>query len=872
MKQPTTPPRWAYKLLTWFHPDDTLEEVEGDLDEMYQYWYQREGKARATIRYVIDVISVLPPFVRKRHKKNAYPHPIFSLSMFRNYFKIALRNLLKQKAYSLFNLLGLSLGITCGLLLTLHIKEELSYEKNIPNHNRIFRVANTEWSKSSPPLAGEMIKFFPEIKSITRFASLGTQVVNTEDDKQGESVGFFADSTVVEVFDLQPVLGNPVKALAEPSAIIITRSMAEKYFGSKDPIGQKLTFENKEELWVRAVIEDRTGNTHLKFDYLASMPTFYNYVSTDWLTNKGWMFGWTYVLLNHPEDVHKLEARMKDFYLSFYAGDKKEEILKAAESARLQPITDIHLKSNLIQEVGPNSSILYVYIFIAVEVLVLIIACVNFINLFTTQALKRMKEVGVRKVLGARKVQLVIQFLGESFLLTCLSGIIAIVLYLIALPFYNHISGRQITGWEIIQPDNLLIVTGMVLFVGLLSGLFPAFFISNFEPVSSLKANKTPRSSAQFLRKGLIVFQFVVASFLIIATVLIYQQMYLFNNKQLGFDKEQIVVAKLYGKFKEKLILNPEVIQNELLKNPNVVTIGKATNRIGDDASVESVVPSPQEPDKEYPSFRVLRIDENYLNAMSIPLKAGRNFSREFSDSASFIINEKAAKILGLKDPIGATITNTTMNIQGKVVGVVKDFHFVSLHNQIEPLLLEYRPWWTGNMFIKIKPGNVPATLDFLQNTIQKIAPGTVFKYEFLDDHVAGLYKKENTMSTLLKLFSILSIIISCLGLFGLAAHTAEIRTKEIGIRKILGATLSNLVKIFSQEFILLVLIGNIIAWPLAWYAVNRWLQEFTYRIDISWDVFVLSAVVTLCIALVTIGYHCIKTALSNPVNSLRTE
>jgi putative ABC transport system permease protein len=407
---------------------------------------------------------------------------------------------------------------------------------------------------------------------------------------------------------------------------------------------------------------------------------------------------------------------------------------------------------------------------------------------------------------------------------------------------------------------------------GLLSGLFPALFISGIEPAHSLKGNKLPSSPANLLRKALVVFQFVIAGFLIISTVLIYQQMKLFHDKQLGFDKDQVMIVNLYGNFKDKLLSHPDVIKNEILTNPDILAVGQSSNIIGDDLSVESVTPVNPPAGKEYPTARVFRIDDNYLNVLNIQLKEGRNFSRGFNDSASFIINERAAQALELKNPLGSNIINNTMGLQGKVVGIIKDFHFTSLHNQIEPLVLQYNPAWTGNLLVKIRAGKTSAAVAFLRQKIEMIAPGTLFKYGFLDDHISGLYKKEDNMSQVLKIFSILAIVISCLGLFGLAAHASEIRTKEIGIRKVIGANVGNLIQLLSKDFVMLVLMGNLIAWPLAWFGINKWLQEFTYKIDIKWQVFVASGLLTLLIAILTIGYHCIRTARANPVKSLRTE
>jgi len=793
--------------------------------------------------------------------------------MVKNFFKTAIRNLSRQRAYSFFNLFGLALGIACGLLLTLHIKEELSYENNFSKHDRIYRIVSTEWSKSSPPLAGEMMKYFPEIKSITRFAERGTDVVNTSFNTQGQARGFFADSTVIDMFDIKTLSGDPVKALSEPSSVIISRSMAQKLFGNKDPLSQKITFGDNEEMWIRAVFEDIPANSHLKFDYLASMPTFYKYVPPDWTGNRGWMFGWTYVLFDKKQDMPAEQKKLEDFYIKYYNGiESKEDGLSDAKKARFQGLKDIHLKSDLIQEMGPNSSIIYIYIFIAVEVLILLIACVNFINLFTTQALKRIKEVGLRKLLGASKSQLIVQFMGEAIILTILAGLLAVILYQVSLPFYNNITGRQVRVWEIFKPANLSILLGIIFSVGLVSGLFPALFISNFEPVHSLKSAKIPKSSAIYLRKSLVVFQFVVSGLLVISTVLIYQQMQLFKNKKLGFDKDQVLVARLYGKFKDKLLKNPEVLKNEILKNPDIISVGKASNIIGDDLSVESVTPVGASNPNDFPSVRVMRVDENYLSVLNIHIREGRNFSTEFNDSASFIINQKAAEILKLKNPLNSPIVNNTMHLQGKVVGVIDDYHFASLHHQVEPLVLEYRPEWTGTMLVKIKSGKTAEAVDFLKNKIASISPNTLFTYGFLDETVAGLYKKEDNMSSILKVFAVLAIVISCLGLFGLIAHASETRTKEIGIRKVIGANLGDLIGLLSRDLMLLVLAGNLIAWPLAWYAVNKWLQEFTYRIDISWTVFIVSTIIALVIAALTIAYHCLKTANANPVKSLRME
>ena len=794
--------------------------------------------------------------------------------MLKNFFKVAFRNLLRQRTYSLLNLLGLSLGIACILLLALHIKEELSYDKNFSKHDRIYRASTTEWSKSSPPLAREMLSWFPEIASMTRFANAGNTVFYTVDGKKSDGSGYFADSSTVDIFDLRSVAGDPVKALYDPEAIVLTRSMARKLFGDKDPLGQKLTGNDQQNLFVKAIIEDLPANTHLHFDYLLSMTAFYKGIGNG-ANNKGWMFGWTYILLRHPEDITTVRARLKDFYFHYRDDMSSDKTARTneAEIFRLYPVTDIHLHSNLIQEMGANSSIVYIYIFIGIGALILLIACINFVNLFTTQTLRRLKEVAVRKVLGAPRSQLIAQFLGEAFILAVSSALLAILLYQLALPFYNDLTGRQVTPSELLLSSNLLILTAIVLVTGLLSGLFPALFISGFAPAATLKGNKLPGSPAALLRKGLVVFQFIATGFLIISTVLVYRQMTLFHDQQLGFDKDQVAIIKYYGDLKKKLQANPDLIKNEFLSNPDILSVAQSSNIIGDDLSVESVVPVDAPSTQNFPSVRVFRVDENYLTTLNIQLKEGRNFSRAFHDSATFIINETAAKVLGLKKPLGATVVNTsTDNLKGPVIGIVKDFNFASLHNRIEPLVLEYRPQWTGSLLVKIKAGKTAQALAFLQNKVAQLTPNELFVCNFLDQRIAQLYKKEDNMSAILKVFAAFSILISCLGLFGLAAYAAEVRTREIGIRKVIGASTAGLIRLLTTDFMIPVLIGNILSWPLAWWAANSWLKDFVYRIDIGWSAFAFSLILTAIVALLTVGVRCWQAARANPVKSLRSE
>lgn len=791
--------------------------------------------------------------------------------MFKNYLTIAFRSILHQKVYNLLNLVGLAIGITCGLMMALHVREELSYEKYFPGHENIYRLHVKDWAKSSPVLAREIEKFMPEIESIGRFAYAGNPVISYKNANAAESSGYFADAEVLKVFGLKLLQGSPARILTAPNTIVLTQSMAQRYFGNQDPVGETLNFDNNQDYTVVGVMEDLPKNSHLKFDYLVSMPTFYKQLPPDLLSNRGWMVMYTYVKFASTQQMAKAQEKMPAFIGHHYADWEDKEQMIAEGALQFQPLTDIHLKSNLEQEMGANSSIAYIYILAAVQILVLVIACVNFMNLFTTQTIKRLKEVSMRKILGANKGQLVMQFLTEALILTLFSVIMAMILYQFALPVYNSITGKTL-GWEkLFVAENMLLITGIMLFVWLFSGLYPALFISGIEPVTSLKATKTPRSLPVFIRKSLVVVQFAVSLFLITGTIFISQQMHLLRNKEMGFDKNQVVYVKLYGNLYKNMVEKPDVFKNEFLRNPNVLTVASASNYIGDDISVENITPQGTE-GEEFPSVRVLRTDGNYLKAMNIPVIAGRDFSGNFNDSTSVIINEQAVKDLRLEGPIGTILRGLPGNKTAKVVGVVKDFHFTSLHNTIEPLIIEYRPEFTGTLVIKMQAGKTKETLDYLRKATQNIAPGSLFVYSFLDEKLNDLYKTEDSLSTILQVFSVLAIIIACLGLFGLAAYSIEARTKEIGIRKVLGATVASIVALFSKDFVKLIGIGFIIAVPLTWYAINKWLQNFAYRIDVHWWVFILSGLFVLLIALFTISFQSIKAALANPVKSLRSE
>lgn len=837
--------------------------------EVYEARKAKSGKLKADFRFIVDVLLLFRPGIIRPiegyERLNTY-------GMYKSYVKVAIRNMVKQKVYNALNVIGLAVGIASGLIIALHIQEELSYEKSFSDYENIYRIHREGWAKSSPLLAQEIKEFIPEIDEIARFSFYGTRVVNTDNNNPGEVTGYYADSTVFNLFQFKIIEGNH-HPLSAASTIVITRQVADRYFGSESPIGKILKFDNRAEFPVTAVIEDLPENSHLKFDYLVSMPTFYKDVSEDWINRRGWMGMYTYAKLKDNTFL-KVSERMPQFIRKYYDGHPEIERMVESKAWQLMPLKDIHLYSHLENEMQPNSDIMYLYIFLGVELLILIVACANFLSLFTTQAIKRIKEVGMRKIMGAKPTQLMSQFLTEVILLTVSSVALAIIIYYTVLPVYNNLSGRSIVFWQILQSD-FMITLGIILgFIILLSGLYPAIFIANFKTGSFLRESKLPSSLPTLVRNGLVVFQFVVSVSLISASILMYRQLNLMKNKDLGFDKEQVVNVKLYGYLWWRAYSEADVFKNEFLKSPDILAVGRTGSLIGDRLSMETVVPEGKDPDIEkIPTVRVLRVDEDYLNAMDIKLAAGRNFSRQFNDSTSFLINEKAAELLNLSNPVNESLDNFTRNHRkGKIVGVVKDYHFASLRDEIEPLIIEYEPGAVSYLTIKIRAGKTTEGLEHIQKSVKALAPNSLFSYEFLDDRLNLIYKEEASMGKIVQFFSGLAIAIACLGLLGLSAYTVESRSKEIGIRKVLGANISAIAAMISSRFVRLVVLSFVIAVPLTWYGMGKWLNNFAYKINIDWWIFAGSGFAVFLLATMVTCFHSIKAARTNPVESLRSE
>ena len=550
----------------------------------------------------------------------------------------------------------------------------------------------------------------------------------------------------------------------------------------------------------------------------------------------------------------------------------KEDIDARGDYFELHPIADIHLTSHREQEMGPNSNIRYIYIFSALAVLIIIVASANFINIFVTQALKRSREVGIRKVTGAYRTQLIKQFLFEAFLYTIIATTFATLLCLLALPLFNEIANQNFTFIDLIQKEHLLSIFILIFAVTLLSGGYPAVYISGFKIIDSIKINQTPRSSLSNSRRILIILQFVIAVFMISSTLIISKQLEYFRKKDLGFDKDHIISVYSYGDFGNDFLQKRNFFYDEFKKHPGVLQAGGTTTLIGDITSIEFLLPDGKEYDHGDDQMRFTRADEGFIPTLGIELIEGRNFDPVSDSSGAFIVNEKVVDMLGLENPVGTMATNTAFRRRGPIVGVMKDFNFASLHNEIEPLVISYRPEWSGTIVAKLSGDQIKETIAYMESIMKKYAPGSIFAYDFLDERLNNLYLSEDKMSKIFKIFSFLAIFISCLGLYGLAAYSAELRTKEIGIRKAFGATIIRILVLLSKVYVILILISILIAVPISNYFVTEWLKNFAYHISIDWSVFAISGTAVGIIALLAVSGKSIQAARSNPAHSLRSE
>lgn len=824
--------------------------------------------------------------------------------MFKNYFKVALRNTFRYKGNSIINISGLAIGLTSVILITLFVKDELSYDRFFNDANQLYRVningkmgADEFYAGYTPPPAGKtLVANFPEIESYTRIYRPGIEVLefkNSTDKKIFNENGIYAvDPNFLDVLNYPLLKGNRETCLVDANSIVITKSIANKYFGDVNPMGETLFYgKDRKPLKVTGILKDMTNlSASVKFDILLPVDNFESVKYFDW--SWVWLNMATYIKLTkeaaaNPRVIAHLESQFPALLKTHAAGaferigQPYEEFLEKGNKwdLRLQALTNIHLHSGEIESgISEQNSIKNIYIFGLIAFFIIILACVNFINLATAQSSKRSKEIGIRKVLGSFKSQLIKQFLSEAVFYTLISTVLSIVLVWLLLPSFNQLSGKSLAFQSIFQDGVWLIILGLAILVALLSGTYPAFYLTSFKPVNILKG--VPGTSSKkggFVRNGLVILQFTIAIIMVIATCTVYLQLKYTQDRDLGYDKENIIVLQNV----EKLGVSEETFRQEIeslseVKSATISSGMLAKWSFGDFYVPETIIENDNiEKDIALQSYQV---DEYFMSTMDLKLKEGRGFDTRFNDSLSVVINESAAKQIGWENPIGSTIRYPGGNNEPyKVIGVLKDFNLESLHSHIPPFALfsyDFKSYDTGTSFITLKldADNPKKIIETIQGKWEAYQPDTPFEYSFLDDDLNAAYISDQRQASLFGVFSFLTIFIACMGLLGLIAFTAEQKTKEIGIRKVLGASISEIVKLLAIDFVRVIIIALLIASPFAWYFMNKWLQDFAFKIDMPWWVFIFSGALALGIALITMGFKAISAAMANPVKSLRTE
>jgi putative ABC transport system permease protein len=807
--------------------------------------------------------------------------------MVKNYVKIALRNFLKHKGFSLINIFGLAVGIACCLLIVLFVLDEVSFDRYHEKADRIYRVGingyinNTRFEGvvTCSPMAETLVREYPEVIAATRLRNFGFPVFRYEDKVYSEERVFWVDQSFFDVFTVSFLRGDSKTALAEPNTIVLTRSIALKYFGDENPIGKSLNADNRRDYLVTGVVDDTPRNSHLHYDFLAALSTYEDSRSPIWVSNNYH----TYLVLREGASPEAFEEKLVEL-VKKYVGPQ----IQAATGISLeqfyesggewgyfvQPLTDIHLRSHYEFELEPNGDIAYVYIFSIIAIGILLVACINFVNLATARSVNRAREVAIRKTVGSMRGQLIRQFLAETTILSFVAVLIALVIVQFVLPTFNNITGKGLSVPYLANVATIPSLLGVVLFIGILAGIYPAMFLASFDPAVVLKSETVGRARKSNLRNVLVVFQFSISIVLIVGTFIVDRQLRYIQNKNLGFNKDQIIIVKKTDDLGNQI----QAFRQELLKNSRVIDATNTQYLIGGNFGNTAFSLAGESGEQTHLLWTCFT-DPYFVDTYQIDMAAGRFFEEgRQSDQEAVVINETAVKELGLDDPVGRLIVAlgptpeqaTTFTI----IGVMKDFHFESLHYQIKSLIVApYGPDGVGRFVsVRVNSEGIRETLTFLESTWQRFAGSQAFEYEFFDDHFAKIYKAEERTGRIFFAFSFLAIIIASLGLFGLATFIAEQRTKEIGIRKVLGATESKIVFLLSKQFTKWVILSNLIAWPIAYYFMHEWLQRFAFRPAISIWSFLLASVIVMAIALFTVSYQTIKAARSNPVELLRYE
>ena len=788
--------------------------------------------------------------------------------MIKNYFKTAWRNLLQNKTFSLINIFGLTLGMTCSLVIMLWLKDEINKDKFHQNGKRLYRVMENQYYSGNVStfdatpgiLAENIVNDIPDIQMASQML-WEEEPLFTVDNTYDKEKGRYVEKDFLRMFSFKLIKGDPATALARPDAVVITKKLAEKYFKGQDAVGKMIKIDNTDNVMVTGVLDEIPKSSSLTFDFLMSFEQWRK--KNDWAKEWGNNGPRCYVMLAQNASIDKVNAKVKN-YIKTKNKDSNVELF-------LQNYGESYLYSDWENGKQNGGRIEYVKIFSIVAIIILVIACINFMNLATARSLRRAREIGVRKVVGAGKRQLIAQFIGESLFVSFIAICFSLLFVFLLLPSFNTLTEKHLSI-DLTDPSFLLILLGLTVVTGIISGSYPALFMSSLRPIIVLKGLLKFRPGATYFRKALVVFQFALSIILILGMIVIYRQIDFIHNKNLGFAKEDLLYMPLEGDLQKTY----PTFKEQLLKQPGIKSVTSAQSNPLEVGSSTYGVRWPGKDTTKLILFSSNPVTYDYIKTMGIQMVAGRDFGIDYGlDTMNYLVNEAAAKKIGYKDPIGKELT--MWGDKGMIVGVMKDYHHNSLHVPIEPLILRLHKmswggtYW-GNVIVRTEKGKTKQAIASMEKLYKQFNPGFPFKYYFTDDEIANRYKAEYTVSKLSRYFAFLAIFISCLGLFGLVTFTAEQKTKEIGIRKVLGASVAGIVGMLSKEFLMLVLIASVIAFPLAWWAMHRWLNDFAYRVNIGWWVFLVAGIIAMLIALLTISFQSVKAAIANPVKSLRSE
>ncbi len=857
---------WLLKILARY---DVNPHLRGDFDEEFSLIYETKGFVKAWLRYWTHLLRSLPVFI----KDILY----WRLMMIKNYLKIALRNFQRHKGYSFINIAGFAIGMACCLLILLYVRHELSYDRYHKDVERVCRIAvdirfqtaeNRVFALVSPMVAPTLKSDYPQVEYAARVLPGRSQLVKRKDTFFYEDRFMHADQELFDIFTIPFIQGTAKEALIRPNTLVVSQRMAHKYFGHVNPLGETLEI-NQQEYEITGVVKDSPTNTHLKYDLIASLDTL-----KDWQGMSYWdstQF-YTYLKLRSSLNVEEFSSQISRL-ADKYIGEQMEREYGASFHFFLQPLSGIHLHSHLRNETEPPGNPVYITIFSFVGLFILIIACLNFMNLSTARAANRAKEVGLRKVVGAQKLQLIGQFLGESLLVAFLSLGVAMVIASFAVPLLNDLTGISLSFDTLLMPAVLLSLVGGAVLVGLAAGLYPAFVLSAFRPAVTLKGVERAGSRGLALRTVLVVVQFTISVLLIVGTLTMYRQFNFMKNQYLGFEKEQKLILPLRDGI--SIQENFESVKDIFSKHSSVTGVTVSSTVPGRGLSNFGVVPVGED-DQKSQSMWHMYFDDDFIPDYGIDIVAGRAFQKEIKTDlmGAFLINEAAVRAFGWgrhEEALGKRLKTGLGDRVNPIIGVTKNFHYRGLQSEVEPLVMEFFPWFRY-ITLSINITDLNETLAFVRSQWKALWPGNPFEHFFLDTDFDRQYRADEQIGNIFGIFTFLGLFIACLGLLGLASFTAESRTKEIGIRKVLGASVGGIVLMLSRQFTKWVLLANCIAWPVAYYFMNKWLENFAFRIDMGIWTFVLSGIFVLLIAVLTVSYQSVKAAVANPVDSLKYE